>query len=137
MMIYPQTSSLPDWQSLQVLFTSATSYEERYRQLLLLGKKFPAMPEDYRQEQNEVSGCESRSWVYTEKNQLWCDSEARIIRGLMTILLSLVNHSDYQSIKSIDLIAKLEQLGLRHYISESRINGIQAIWQQLSALQTI
>lgn len=136
-MIYPQTVTLPDWQKLQTLFTSATNYEERYRHLLLLGKKFPSMPEAYRQEQNEVSGCESRSWVYSKNDQLWCDSEARLIRGLMSILLSLVNYTNNQSIESINLIAILEQLGLRHYISESRINGIQAIWQRLVVLQTI
>lgn len=134
-MIYPQAAALPDWQQLQTLFSSAKSYEERYRQLLLLGKKLPAMPENYRREQSEVSGCESRSWVYSENNQLWCDSEARIIKGLMAIILSLVNYSNHQSIKSIDLISKLEQLGLRHYISESRINGTQAIWRQIIVLQ--
>ncbi|MFM2484221.1 SufE family protein [Celerinatantimonas yamalensis] len=135
-MNYPQSENIPSWSDLCELFQQAKSWEERYRQLLLLAKKLPPLSESQHRAEYEVQGCESRSWVYLHDEAIWLDSEARIIRGLMVVLLVVIHHHCIQDISTINIIERLETLGLRHYISDSRINGIQAIWQNINYLHT-
>lgn len=133
-MNYPQLTALDQtWDQLCQSFQAANSWEERYRNLLLLGKALPRMPEEFRQDDALVQGCESRSWLAVTQESVWIDSDARIIRGLITIMLAL-NHAKPASSSSSELLKVLEELHLKSYISETRINGITAIWTRLQSL---
>lgn len=135
-MNYPQAKDLPSWEKLREQFTIFSSWEERYRALLLLSKQLPPVEARFKSPDYEIDGCESKSWLINDGNDIWIDSQARIIKGMMVIILTLVNQPPVADLNQINIVGTLDKLGLRHYISQSRINGIQAIWQQIIALNT-
>ncbi|MFM2480007.1 SufE family protein [Celerinatantimonas sp. YJH-8] len=132
-MNYPQLiQQVLTWDKLETQFQSLSSGEERYRQLLLLGKALPRIEPEKCIAKNEVQGCESKSWFYSDDQNIWIDSEARVIRGLIYLLLLLCQHTqDPALLMQLDLPAILNKLKLQQFLSTSRINGIQAIWSLL------
>lgn len=70
-------------------------WEDRYRQIIQWGKLLPVMPEALKSEQVLVSGCESEVWLVAEQQgEQWffcSDSDARIVRGLIAIVLAALN----------------------------------------------
>ena len=69
--------------------------EDKYRQLIMLGKQLPALPDELKAQAKEIAGCENRVWLgYTVaengKMHFFGDSEGRIVRGLLAVLLTAV-----------------------------------------------
>ena len=44
-------------------FTALKQWEDRYRQLIMLAKQLPPLPEALRAAEMELSGCENRVWL--------------------------------------------------------------------------
>lgn len=110
-------------------------WEERYRQLIMWGKRIPALPEALQSQQVLVAGCESQVKLYSEFEQgRWCfhiASDARIVQGLGAILLAAYNHQTSEYILEFDVTHYFQQLDLASQLSPSRSNGIQAIASQI------
>lgn len=119
------------------LLTNAHSWEERYRQLLLLTRQVPALPAEWRQTEFEVSGCESRVWLllYKDHNGLYhfaADSESRIVKALLITLLAAVNHQPADRIQRIQVASYFGELGFAQHLTPSRTNGLAAVWKKMS-----
>ena len=114
-------------------------WQSKYRLLMQLGKKLPAIPEKMRQNEWLVKGCESRAWLLhyydsaTNKHYFLLDSEARIVKGLMAIMLCLVNGMTTSELAKFDLNHKFDQLNLKPYLSQSRGNGLAAMADRIKA----
>ncbi|WP_220718239.1 SufE family protein [Agarivorans litoreus] len=113
-------------------FVNCKSWEERYRQLLLLSKVLGPMDSQYQTQENLVQGCESDVWLYYANTQLVVDSNAKIIKGLLVIVLASFAQDAENT--QITFSQTLEKLGLAHHLSESRNNGITAILQNIAKL---
>lgn len=115
----------------------ASDWQSKYRLLMQLGKKLPALPEKMRHNDIQVKGCESRAWLLhyhdtTEDRHFFIlDSEARIVKGLMAIMLCMINGMTTDELKLFDLTESFEQLNLRPYLSQSRGNGLTAMLQRV------
>lgn len=111
--------------------TQLKGWEDRYRQVIQWGKKLPVMDEADKQEQVLVAGCESSVWLVLEQvDETWiikADSDARIVRGLIAIVLAAFNGKTSQQIAEFDLEGYFEQLNLINHLSPSRGNGLKAI----------
>lgn len=114
-----------------------TSWEDRYRQVIMWGKLLPKMPEEMKVDQDLVSGCESQVWLMSEfDGSVWyfiADSDARIVRGLITLVLAAFNNQTSQQISSFDTQAYFEQLGLVEHLTQTRGNGLRAIVDKIQA----
>lgn len=110
---------------------SKTTWEDRYRQLILWGKAMPAMPEDLRLEDVTVKGCESQVWIVSREEQgIWtfcADSDARIVKGLIAVVLAAVNGCNTDEIRAFDMDNYFTELKLLEHLSPSRGNGLKAI----------
>lgn len=110
-------------------------WEDRYRQVIQWGKKLPVMPQELKSEQVMVSGCESQVWLVAEqKDGVWyfcADSDARIVRGLIALVMAAYNGKTAEQIQSFDVDHYFEQLGLISHLSPSRGNGLKAIVDQI------
>lgn len=110
-------------------------WEDRYRQVIQWGKKLPQMPEELKSEQVAVSGCESQVWLVSEQvDGHWhfcADSDARIVRGLIALVMAAYEGKSSQEIQQFDIDAYFEQLGLIAHLSPSRGNGLKAIVEQI------
>lgn len=47
-------------QSLRDTFAPLTQWEEKYRQLIMLGKQLPALSDELKAQAKEIAGCENR-----------------------------------------------------------------------------
>tara|TARA_B110000014_G_scaffold264231_1_gene264290 strand:- start:2423 stop:2830 length:408 start_codon:yes stop_codon:yes gene_type:complete len=103
--------------------------------LIELGKNNEGLSSKYKINQNLIIGCASKSWVFCyQKDNLFfidIDSEAHIVRGLLSILKIAVNGKEKSDIIDMDGIQILENIGLGNSITSQRMNGF------LSALKTI
>ncbi|EOV0102614.1 cysteine desulfurase sulfur acceptor subunit CsdE [Vibrio vulnificus] len=110
-------------------------WEDRYRQVIQWGKKLPVMPDALKSEQVMVAGCESQVWLVAEQDDsMWmfcADSDARIVRGLIALVLAAYNGKTAEQIQAFDIEAYFEQLGLIAHLSPSRGNGLKAIVEQI------
>ena len=121
------------------LMSQANGWEDRYRNVIQLGKKLPAMPEALKQDKLKVSGCESQVWLTHQQQadgsfHFAADSDARIVRGLITLVLAAYEGKSAEQIQSFDIDGYFEQLNLIAHLSPSRGNGLKAIVEQIKAL---
>ncbi|CAR44553.1 TPA: cysteine desulfurase sulfur acceptor subunit CsdE [Proteus mirabilis] len=120
-------------------FQKSKSWEDKYRQLIQLSRKLPALPDELKTTENEIKGCENRVWLGVELNNdgkyhIYGDSDGRIVKGLLAVILTTVENKTAQEIANIDILAIFEQLGLTNQISQSRTDGVNAIIARLTSL---
>ena len=85
-----------------------------------------------------VDGCESKVWLLGDVSdghwQFRAASDARLIRGLVALLLARVNGLTAQDLHQVDLPEWFNQLGLSRQLSPSRSNGLNAVLQRMRQL---
>ncbi|MGL6025633.1 MAG: cysteine desulfurase sulfur acceptor subunit CsdE [Vibrio sp.] len=112
-------------------------WEDRYRQIIQWGKLLPVMPDALKSEQVLISGCESEVWLVAERQgEQWffcADSDARIVRGLIAIVLAALNGKTSTEIRAFSMDDYFAELGLLTHLSPSRGNGLQAIVASMQA----
>ncbi len=110
-------------------------WEARYRQVIMWGKQLPTMPNELKSDQVTVAGCESSVWLVSEcvdGQWLFCaDSDARIVRGLIALVMAAFNGKTAEQIQQFDIDTYFDQLGLIAHLSPSRGNGLKAIVEQI------
>ncbi|MCF7203224.1 SufE family protein [Pseudomonas oligotrophica] len=119
-------------------FAQAGGWEQRARLLMQWGARLPALAEDERNEANRVAGCESQVWLLGEQRdgrwQFRASSEARLLRGLLAVLLARVNGLDAEALAAVDVADWFAQLGLGRQLSPSRSNGMNAVLARMREL---
>ena len=132
--------TLPDkaLAALQAL-KAAAGWEQRARLLMQWGERLPALSDEDRNEAHRVHGCESQVWLKGELREgHWhfaAASDARLIRGLLALLLVRVNGLAGDALQEVDLTDWFNQLGLSRQLSPSRSNGLNAVLQRMRDLQ--
>jgi sulfur transfer protein SufE len=121
------------------LFATHKGWESKYRQIMLLGKQLPPLTEEYKQDEYLVKGCESKVWLHygidSHNQQLAfaADSDARIVKGLVVIVLAAFNGLTVQQVTDFDIDDYFARLDLLKHLSPSRSNGIYAIVTTIQA----
>lgn len=113
-------------------FATSHSREEKYRQLVILSRQLPALPPENKTGNTEIKGCENRVWLDGTLNNdgtlhFWGDSDGRIVKGLLAVLLTEIEGLTPATLLSLDLPAIFEQYELSDQLSLSRRNGIAAL----------
>ena len=112
---------LPDW-------------EEKYGEIIRLGKKLPEYPEEYRNEKYKVSGCQSQVWIHPEQNdgkiRFDADSDATIVKGLIALLMRVYNNRTAEEILD-NPPDFLKEIGIDNHLSPTRKNGLGAMLKQI------
>jgi cysteine desulfuration protein SufE len=130
-MNHPFGTAITD-QDIRALFAAAHGWEARYKQLILLARQLPPLPPEARTEANAIHGCESQAWLLAGQDaqgrwQLHCDSDARIVKGLMAVVLAALNNKTAADIAAFDMEAYFAELQLLTHLSPSRGNGLRAV----------
>jgi len=120
-------------------FAAIKSWDSRHRQIMLLGKQLNRLDKSARNEQTLISGCESLAWLIARKNSqnafhFEADSDARVIRGLLVIVLAAFNDKTAVQIQAFDIENYFKTLGLIQHLSPSRGNGILAIVDKIKGI---
>lgn len=135
-MTFPHTPlTLIDPADIEALLQKCRSWQEKYREVMLLGKKMPRLPIEFQVDEARVHGCESNVWLYSRVDEgkmvVHLDSDAKIVRGLLVIIVSYFQGRDLQKINANEFAAYFARLELEKHLSPSRNNGIEAVTQQL------
>ena len=114
-------------------------WNDRYREIMQLGKQLPSMTSAMRSDDNLIKGCESSAWLCWQQDtqqRLWfsADADARVIRGLIALILAALNGKQPQQILAFDIEDYFEQLQLMRHLSPSRGNGLKAIVERIKAI---
>ncbi|WP_429173249.1 SufE family protein [Aeromonas rivipollensis] len=129
---YTQIGLEPNAEGIRQQFAAAHGWENQYRLIIQLGKLLPVLPAEWQTEEHRLKGCESQAWLKAECSEdgCWhfaCDSDARIVRGLIVIVLAALNHQSAEAIQAFDMDGYFTELGLEKHLSPSRGNGLRAI----------
>ena len=119
-------------------FQQAGSWEQRARLLMQWGERLAPLLDAERSDTQRVHGCESQVWLVAEVQdghwQFRAASDARLIRGLLAVLLARVNGLNSSELQAVDLPDWFTQLGLARQLSPSRSNGLNAVLQRMREL---
>ena len=119
-------------------FQAVGSWEQRARLLMQWGERVPPLADDEKVDANLVQGCESLVWLVGHLDQgHWqfaASSDARMIRGLVALLLARVNGLSADELQAVDLPDWFNQLGLSRQLSPSRSNGLNAVLHRMRTL---
>lgn len=125
-----------DLQELKETFEFFDDWEDKYRFVIDLGKELPGMPDAQKNEANLIRGCQSQVWltyVTTEDGRLQfnMDSDAFIVRGLISIVLCAVNDQSPRDILAFDIEGLFADLELLQHLSITRGNGLRAMVERI------
>lgn len=116
------------------------NWQDKYRQIMLLGKELPVLPFSFRTDHAKLQGCESTVWLHhyydeeTMKLNFVADSEARVIRGLIVLVLVSLSQKTPTQILQTDLESWFKKLDLYNHLSPSRGNGLRAIIKEIRCI---
>ncbi|AZZ44754.1 Fe-S metabolism protein SufE [Pseudomonadaceae bacterium SI-3] len=112
-------------------FQLAAGWEQRARLLMQWGDRLEPLSDTERNALNLVAGCDSKLWLVGERqDNHWHfrgTSEARLLRGLLAVLLVRVNGLNVSELQQLDIAEWFSQLGLSRQLSPSRANGMNAV----------
>ena len=115
-------------------FSDFTDWMDKYQLLIDLGNEQPPLDERYKTESNLIDGCQSRVWLQADlvdgKIMLTAESDALIVKGIIALLIRVLNGHTPQEILDADLYF-IERIGLRDHLSPTRSNGLLAMVKQI------
>ena len=102
--------------------------------IMELGEELSDFPEDQKTEENIVKGCQSKVWMTASLQQgkilFGADSNTAITRGLVSLLVRVLNQSTPEDVISAELYFP-EQIGMHRFIGTQRSNGFAAMIKQM------
>ena len=115
-------------------FSMFEDWMDKYEFIIEIGKDVPLIEEQLKIENNLIKGCQSRVWIQADfKNdiiQLSADSDAIITKGIIALLIRVLNNQKPEDI----LKAKLnfiKEIGLQEHLSPTRANGLVGMVKQI------
>ena len=121
-------------QSLVEDFSFMEDWTEKYQYLIDLSKNLAPMNTKFKVEDNLIKGCQSKDWLKASfENELinfQADSDAIISKGIVAILLSILNDRKPNEILNADL-SFIDQIGLKEHLSPNRANGLSSMLKQI------
>ncbi|MFW5973151.1 MAG: SufE family protein [Bacteroidota bacterium] len=106
----------------------------RYEYLIDMGKSLPPLPEEDHVDEYKIQGCQSQVWIKPEKRNgtihFEGDSDALITRGLVALLIRVVDAQPPEAIADADF-GFLEEIGMQDHLSPTRKNGLASMVRQM------
>ena len=116
-------------------FECFDDWMDRYQMLIDLGSEQEPLPVQYKTESNLIDGCQSRVWLQADltpegKVHFQAESDALIVKGIVTLLIRVLDQQTPDDILSADLHF-IEDIGLKDHLSPTRSNGLVAMLKQM------
>lgn len=116
-------------------FVDIDDWMDRYAYIIDLGNALPAIDEKFKTPQYLIEGCQSRVWLNAEldndgKITYTADSDAIIVKGIISLLITVLSGHTPQEILDADLYF-IDKIGLSEHLSPTRSNGLVAMVKQM------
>ena len=107
---------------------------DKYKYLLEQGRNSKPFPEEYRNDNFKVDGCQSQVWLVPEYKEkllnFYSDSDAFISKGMITILTDIYGNNSPKDILESD-IELVKTLQLDALLTNSRTNGVYSMLKKV------
>ena len=115
-------------------FSIFDEWLDKYDYLIELSDTLPAIAAEHRTDEYVIKGCQSRVWVdaRVEEGKVYfaADSDAIITKGIIALLIRVMNGRTPQEILDIELYF-IDAIGLGENLSPTRSNGLLAMIKQM------
>ncbi|MHC4875421.1 MAG: SufE family protein [Planctomycetota bacterium] len=112
-------------------FDDLGDWADQCEVLIDMGRELPPLDEALKTEQTRVHGCQSNVWMVASVSdqtpptvELVADSDAMIVKGLLTVILMAYSGRTPQEILDVDIQSTFKRLGLDRHLSTARKNGL-------------
>lgn len=118
-------------------FSDIDDWMDRYACIIDLGNELEPLPDELKTPDRLIEGCQSRVWLDAEKAddgtiQFRADSDAIIVKGIISMLVSVLSGHTPEEILGSDLHF-IDDIGLSEHLSPTRSNGLLAMVKQMRA----
>ena len=128
----------PAFEDLVDTFAFLDDWEDRYRNVIYLGRAMPPLEDSFKVPALKVDGCASQVWLRPMLNadrfDFQGDSDAMIVRGLIAVLHALFAGLTPAQVLAVDAPAELARLGLDQHLSAQRSNGLRAMLARIRSV---
>ena len=118
-------------------FSMFDEWLDKYEDLIDLGKKLDAYPEEAKTEDKLIKGCQSRVWLdwTLEDGRLVfrADSDAIITKGIISLLIGVYSGRTPAEIAADDF-SFVDGIGLKENLSPTRANGLASMIATIRAV---
>lgn len=116
-------------------FSEIDDWMDRYGYIIDLGNSLPAIDESLKTPEHLIEGCQSRVWLDAAmddsgKVHFTADSDAIIVKGIISLLIDVLNDHTPDEILNADL-RFIDAIGLAENLSPTRSNGLLAMVKQM------
>lgn len=116
-------------------FSDIDDWMDRYSYIIDLGNSLPEIDDSKKTPSNLIEGCQSRVWLDASLDEegrvhFTADSDAIIVKGIISLLISVLNGHTPDEILSADLHF-INDIGLGEHLSPTRSNGLVAMVKQM------
>ncbi|MBQ5736405.1 MAG: SufE family protein [Alistipes sp.] len=115
-------------------FSMFDDWLDKYDYLISLSESLPMIDAAKRTDKYLIEGCQSRVWVSSEyregKVYYSADSDAIITKGIIALLIRVMNGRSAEELTNIDLYF-VDAIGLGENLSPTRSNGLRAMIAQM------
>ncbi|MCA9175730.1 MAG: SufS family cysteine desulfurase [Planctomycetales bacterium] len=133
---------VPSFDELLEEFSFLGDWRDQCQYLIELGEELPDLTPAEKNELNLVRGCQSRVWFVPEVESsdagqlihIRAKSDAKIVDGLIVVLLSLADQRSAQEVLATDFQGAFTKLGLETQLVPQRRNGLHAMVRRLQAI---
>ncbi len=115
-------------------FSVFDDWLDKYDYLISLSDQLPAIDPAHRTEQYLINGCQSRVWIDAREEEgkirFSADSDAIITKGIIALLIRVMNNRTAEEVLGMDLYF-IKEIGLEANLSPTRSNGLLAMIKQM------
>ena len=115
-------------------FSMFDDWLDRYDYLISLSESLPVIAAEHKTDEYIIEGCQSRVWVDArmEDGKIFyaADSDAIIIKGLLSLLIRAMGGRTPEEVVDLDLYF-IDAIGLKENLSPTRGNGLLATIKQM------
>lgn len=115
-------------------FAFLSDWEQKYEYIIDLGKELKGLPEEKKNEDILIKGCQSQVWLDAELREgkifFLADSDGILPKGIISLLVGVYSGHTAEEILAADFDF-ISKIGLQEFLSPSRANGLASMIKQI------
>lgn len=115
-------------------FESFDDWMDKYNYIIEQSQILEPLDEKERIPKNLIDGCQSRVWITASEKEgivtFHADSDAILVKGLIALLMRVLNNQKAEDIASADLYF-IDRIGMKENLSPTRANGFLSMIRQM------
>jgi cysteine desulfuration protein SufE len=118
-------------------FSLFDEWMDKYEYIIELGKETPTISTANKTDDRLIEGCQSRVWLDAAcvdgKMQFSADSDAIITKGIIGLLIRVLNNEAPKSVATASLHF-IDAIGLQEHLSPTRANGLVSMVKKMKLI---